>query len=102
MTRRVGVDELRRALAWFVRDPRTGQRVVMQLPNIPILLYFATVAGRWFVDDASTLDGMLLWAGTILLAWWSVDEIVRGASPFRRVLGAIVAVYVVVGVFGRL
>jgi hypothetical protein len=39
---------------------------------------------------------VLHWGGTAALTWWSVDEVARGSSPFRRVLGALVLAYVVV------
>jgi hypothetical protein len=38
---------------------------------------------------------------TVALLWWSIDEIVRGVNPFRRILGAVVLVAVVVGFFLR-
>lgn len=94
--------DLAAALDWFLRDPRTGRVVVAQLPNAPILLFVASVIGRWFVEDGSTLDVLLAWAGTITLGWWAIDEIARGLSPFRRVLGVLGVAVVVVGVLGRL
>ena len=45
----------------------------------------------WFdlsADHATTVAGVR--HGALLV--WSLDEVVRGASPFRRVLGAVVLV----------
>ena len=93
---------VREALDWFVRDPRSGKRVVAQLPNVPILLFIASLIARRFVEDGTTLEVLLAWAGTIALAWWAVDETVRGQSPFRRLLGVTGIVAVVIIVAGRL
>ena len=93
---------LRSALDWFFRDPRSGRRVIAQPPNLPILLFIASVVARWLVEDGTTLDTLLAWAGTVALAWWAVDELVRGQSPFRRLLGVGGIAAVVVMAAGRL
>jgi hypothetical protein len=72
----------------FFRNPQTGQVVLAQAPNPPLLLFLAASALRLALSgDARTAASVV--AGGALV-WWSVDEIVRGDSPFRRVLGAVV------------
>jgi hypothetical protein len=34
--------------------------------------------------------------------WWALDELIRGVNPFRRLLGAVVAVITLLGVAARL
>lgn len=87
---------------WWFRDRRTGRLVVMQVPNLAILLWLATVVARWLVDADSSGYSLLEWAGSLTLAWWAVDELVRGVNPFRRSLGLAGVVAVIVGIVGRL
>jgi hypothetical protein len=35
------------------------------------------------------------------LTWWSLDEVVRGVNPWRRILGATAATLVVVAIVSR-
>lgn len=71
----------------FFRNPRTGEVVLGQPPNAAILLWFAArVLSLVWEDRAQELR----WIGSGALIVWAVDELVRGASPFRRVLGAVV------------
>ena len=72
---------------WLFRDRATGRLVIAQFPNPPLWVFFATVVGRWFVDEGSTAHDVLRGIGLAALAWWAVDEIVRGANPWRRLLG---------------
>jgi hypothetical protein len=77
-----------RRLDWWVRD-RRGRLAVAQWPNAALGLWLtARVLERAELTslDASTLRGI----GTGALLVWALDELLRGASPFRRVLGAVV------------
>ncbi len=79
-----------RSLPQFFRDPRTGEVVLGQVPNTAIVLWFAArvLSLLW---DARAEE--LRWIATGALLVWAVDEVVRGASPFRRALGALVLAY---------
>lgn len=92
---------LRSGLDWFFRDRRTGRILIAHVPNLPILLWFATVIARQLTVQGTTLDTLLEWAGSLTLGWWAVDEVVRGVNPWRRVLGLSGCIVVVVGVISR-
>jgi hypothetical protein len=83
------------------RNPRTGDVVVVQMPNIPLWLFLAATAIRMALHphgDAATAVSLV--AG-LSLAVWAVLEIVKGESPFRGVLGAIVLAGGIVSYFLR-
>ncbi len=77
----------RDSLPAFFRNPRTGEVVLGQPPNAAILLWFAARALSLVWDDRAH---ELRWIGSGALIAWALDELVRGGSPFRRVLGAVV------------
>ena len=77
----------------FFRDA-DGHPVIFQWPNPPILVFFAAVALRWSSWDAH--DAELLWLGRGALIAWAADEVLRGAAPARRLLGAVVLSWQVV------
>lgn len=85
------------ALSRFFRNPQTGDVVVAQWPNPPLLVWLiATVAQRVFSPEG-ILGTALSVVATISLVIWSLLEIARGDSPFRRVLGGLVLVAIAVG-----
>ena len=79
---------MQRDLGWFFRNPETGELVVAQLPNPPLLVWLAGTALQLVVDDSPLLEAVT----TLGLIWWAILELVEGESPFRRVLGAVVLV----------
>jgi hypothetical protein len=91
----------RRAFDWLCRDRRTGRVVIAQPPNAPLLVFFVTVALRALVRPQGTAGAAVSVVATVALAWWAVDEILRGVNPFRRLLGAIVLAGVVVRLVTR-
>jgi hypothetical protein len=94
-TERHGVDR-------FFRNPETGKVAVVQVPNLPLVLFLALRGLQLVLSPDGWVADALHWGGTAALTWWSVDEVARGASPFRRVLGALVLAYVVVSSVLRL
>ena len=74
--------------SWWFRAS-DGSLALWQWPNPALSVWaVATVVG-WFdlsAADATAADGVRHGA----LVVWGLDELVRGASPFRRVLGAFV------------
>ena len=76
--------------SWWFRDA-DGHLTVWQPPNPALGVWLVTlVLGRFDLSAAHTaaVDGVRHGA----LVVWSLDEVLRGASPFRRVLGAVVLV----------
>ena len=72
----------------FFRNPETGEIVIAQLPNPPLLVWLAGTALQLVIDDSPPLEAVT----TLGLLWWAILELVEGESPFRRVLGAVVLV----------
>ncbi len=91
MRRVLGVD-------WWFRDGRTGRITVAQAPNIPLWIFIATVVARVFVSNGSGRTA-LNWIATLSLGWWSLDELFRGVNPWRRLLGLVVAGFLVTALF---
>ena len=81
---------MRRLLRWFFCDPQTGRVVIAQRPNLPLVIFLATVVLRLVLDPGGDAGRAVRVVGTVSLVWWSLDEILRGTTPFRRVLGAVV------------
>ncbi len=81
---------------WWVSDAE-GTVTVAQRPNPAIGVWLVTVVARWLVADGDRAS-MLLWMGRGALVVWALDELLRGDSPARRVLGAAVLVFQVVQV----
>jgi hypothetical protein len=79
---------------------RRGDVVVGQWPNPALAVWLAARAATWAgVGDAElgrTLDGVA--RGALIV--WGLDELVRGASPFRRLLGAVVLGWQLAGLLG--
>lgn len=79
----------------FFRSPETGRVVVVQMPNIPLWVFLAATAVRLVFHPTGVLGTVVSLVGTVGLVVWAGLEIVRGDSPFRRVLGAGVLVAVI-------
>jgi hypothetical protein len=74
--------------SWWFRSA-DGRLTLCQLPNPALCVWLVTlVLGSFHLSATHTtaVDGVR--HGALLV--WALDEVVRGASPFRRVLGAVV------------
>ncbi|MEO5982348.1 MAG: hypothetical protein ABIQ13_08550 [Pedococcus sp.] len=74
--------------SWWFRSS-DGRLTLWQLPNAALGVWLITlVLGRLDLSSphATAVDGIR--RGALLV--WALDEVFRGASPFRRVLGAVV------------
>jgi hypothetical protein len=89
------------ALGRFFRNPTTGDVVVAQMPNIPLWLFLAATAVRILFRPHGVVGTAVSIVATLSLVVWAVLEIARGDSPFRRVLGGLVLVAVVIGFLTR-
>ena len=83
-----------REVPWLYRNPRTGKRVRGEFPNLSMIAFLSSHAASVFVpdDDAAAVARDVAFFS---LLWWAADELIRGHSPFRRILGA--GVLVIVG-----
>ena len=89
---------MRRWVSWFFTDPTSGRIAIVQAPNAAIDVFVAATILRWTSFDR--IDTELRWVGAAALLVWGLDELLRGVSPFRRVLGAIVLGWQVVRLLG--
>lgn len=89
------------ALGRFFRSPETGELTIVQVPNLPLAIFLAATAVRLVVQPHGSMATVVSAVSTIGLVWWSVDEIARGDSPSRRVLGGVVLSGVVLGLVMR-
>ncbi len=88
------------SLRWWVTD-RHGEVVLGQFPNPALAVWLVAALLRWtgVVDGASADTARDIGTGALLV--WALDEIVRGATPFRRLLGVAVLVLVTLGLMIR-
>jgi hypothetical protein len=74
--------------SWWFRSS-DGRLTLWQPPNPALCGWLIALVLGWLPlsdADADAVDGIR--HGALLV--WSLDEVVRGASPFRRTLGAVV------------
>jgi hypothetical protein len=82
------ISERQSSTAWWFRSS-DGRLTLWQPPNPALCVWLITLVLGWLPlsdADADAVDGIR--HGALLV--WSLDEVVRGASPFRRTLGAVV------------
>lgn len=80
-------------LSWFFRNRTTGQITVVQAPNLTLWVVIVANVLLWIWPATGNLSVGLVIVAKGSLLFWAVDEIVRGVNPWRRCLGAAVAVY---------
>ena len=80
---------------WWVTD-RDGHVVVAQWPNAALWVWFLALVARVTGVLGANQD-LLSGVGRGALIVWGLDEVWRGASPVRRLVGAVVLVVQVVG-----
>jgi len=81
---------------WWVTD-REGHVVVAQWPNAALWVWSVALVARLTGVLGEGKADLLAGVGRGALLVWGVDEVWRGASPVRRLLGAVVLVAQVVG-----
>ncbi|QXC60764.1 hypothetical protein KSP35_20965 [Aquihabitans sp. G128] len=86
-------------IAWLFRNRETGGWTIAQWPNVALGIWLATLVVRKVLDPAGTAGDVVRWVGVAALVVWAIDEIVRGVNPWRRILGATVLAFTVVGLF---
>lgn len=80
---------------WLFRD-ESGRLVLAQAPN-PALGVFGLATGLRLVAELDVdADRLVRGVAAGALIVWGLDELLRGVTPFRRILGAAVLVYQVI------
>jgi hypothetical protein len=81
---------------WLFRNRATGEITVAQAPNPPLWVFLAATIVRAVFRPDGAAGNVLRIVAIGALAWWAVDEVMRGVNPFRRILGGAVLVGIVV------
>ena len=79
-----------RVVDWLFRDRTTGRLVVAQWPNVALAAWLVLTAIGVVASPEGAWSTVLRVGAAAALAWWAVDEVVRGVNPFRRALGGLV------------
>ena len=83
------------------RNPDTGELAIVQVPNVPLIVFLVATAVRMALHPHGTAGTAVSVVSAVALGIWSIDEIARGDSLFRRILGGVVLVTMVVGLLTR-
>lgn len=79
-----------RSGAWWFRSS-DGHLILWQFPNPALCVWMVAVVLGWFDLPATQATAVVgIRHGALLV--WALDELVRGASPFRQLLGAVVLI----------
>lgn len=84
---------------WWVRD-RHGKVAIAQPPNPALAVWLVGVVVGWTGLLDTHREHVVTTIGQGALVAWSLDELLRGSSPVRRVLGAVVLVGMLVRLLG--
>jgi hypothetical protein len=83
-------DRIRSTFDWTFRSTKTGKVTIAQFPNWSLAIFLAASLVRRFVHLTDTPRTLVDVVAAASLAWWAIDEIIRGVNPWRRSLGAII------------
>lgn len=74
---------------WWITD-KDGRVVLGQAPNPALALWLVSLVVGWthLLDEDRT--EIVRWLGKGGLVVWALDELARGSTPARRVMGATV------------
>ncbi len=81
----------------FFKD-KDGKWAVFQFPNTLLFVWVGITVLLWVLGSGVIVDVMRLIQTIVLVAWASI-ELIDGDSNFRRVLGAIVLIFIIFGNF---
>ncbi len=91
------VGHFRSTFDWTFRNRKTGQLTFVQFPNLSLGIFLIASLFRRFLHLTDTPRVLLDALVGVSLAWWAIDEIVRGVNPWRRLLGTTVLTVFVAG-----
>ena len=78
----------------FFKD-KDGQVAVWQTPNLLLTGWFIFMLAWHIANDTSLINNLEFLSSAFLLAW-SYLEIVSGVSKFRRLLGLVIMLWIIV------
>ena len=84
---------VRRLLLWCFRNRETGAITVAQTPNLALSVFLVSTAILWLGRPNGAILTVAKVVATGSLIVWSLDELVRGVNPWRRLLGIVVLIY---------
>ena len=84
------------SLDWWVRD-QNGGLTLAQWPNPALAVWLVAVVVAWTGVLGAARTATLGGVGRGALVVWALDELLRGVSPVRRLLGAVVLVGQLIG-----
>ncbi len=76
------------SFAWWFTDRTTGRTTIAQRPNLTLSVFVVAAVASRLLDAHHQLSHVLSIVGTVALALWAGDEVVRGVNPWRRTLGS--------------
>lgn len=76
---------------WWVSD-REGRLALVFAPNPALAVWLLCTVVGWADVLGAERSDTLAAIGKGALVVWALDEVVRGASPARRILGSVVLV----------
>jgi hypothetical protein len=80
------------------RDYKIRGYTVGQAPNRPLWVALAALVVSWLTDGAGTVNDVARAVLYVALTVWAYEEVARGVNGFRRGLGAVALVLIVVAV----
>jgi hypothetical protein len=86
---------VKNAVDWLFKNRETGEITIWQWPNIPLWAFIAASVLAALVKNGSA-HGVFSVLAAIALVVWAVLEIMKGVNPFRRGLGAVVLIGMIV------
>lgn len=81
----------------FVKD-KNGHVVIGQLPNLPIVGWFTCMLLAYLLN-AGHLRTLLEFISMAFLFTWAYLEIFQGVNYFRRLLGLLALLFIIISVF---
>lgn len=87
---------------WLFRDRVSGRYVIGQWPNLPLWLFLAGTVASIVLPLTGGAELALRLATSAALLWWALWEVVAGVNPFRRILGTVITMWVLVGLVRQL
>jgi hypothetical protein len=89
---------VKRGFDWLFRSRDNGRITIIQWPNFLLWIVIGCDVGAALWHPSGVTGGIVHWTGRGAISVWSLDEIGRGANPFRRALGIVVLARTVIAI----